>query len=131
MVRLARSLQALPALRAGLEVDPRGGDLVSAIGIDDVAVSPEWALRRARAPRTALRLEELGRLPWRRRPRAVARWLVPSPAIIRMRDPAARGSNLRLVGGYGRRLRDGVRAVFPSLRALLRIRRDPSEPGPE
>lgn len=127
VVWLARRLDALPALRAGLEVDPRGAEVVNEIGLGDVAVSPEWALRRAKAPRTALRLEELGRLPWRRRPRAVARWIIPPPAIIRMRDPAARGNNVRLLGGYARRLRDGIRAVVPSLRALARIRRKSSE----
>ena len=126
---LATQLEALPALRAGLEVDPRGPEVVSAIGLGAVAVSPEWALRRARAPRTALRLEELGRLPWRRRPRAVVRWLVPPPAIIRMRDPAARGGTLRLMGGYARRLRDGARAVSPSVRALRRMRRNSSGPA--
>ena len=128
VVWLARRLHALPALRAGLEVDPRGTALVNEIGLADVPVSPEWVLRRTGAPRTALRLEELGRTPWRRRPGAVARWLVPPPAIIRMRDPAARGSNLRLLGGYARRLRDGLRAAAPSLRAVRRIRRNSSEP---
>jgi hypothetical protein len=127
---LARRVEALPALRAGLEVDPRGPEVVAAIGLGDVPISPEWELRRSRAPRTALRLEELGRLPWRRRPGAVARWIVPPPAIIRMRDPAARGNRLRLAGGYARRLRDGVRAVPRSVRALRRVRHNPSESGP-
>jgi len=130
VVWLAGRVQALPALRAGLEVDPAGAEIVLATRLSDVEVSPEWALRRAGAPRTALRLEELGRIPWSRRPGVLARWLFPSPAIIRMRDPAAAGNIFRLVGGYLRRLRDGLQAALPSVRALLRIRGDARENGP-
>jgi len=130
VVWLAGRVQALPALRAGLEVDPAGAEIVRATRLSDVEVSPEWALRRAGAPRTALRLEELGRIPWSRRPGVLARWLFPSPAIIRMRDPAAAGNIFRLVGGYLRRLRDGLQAALPSVRALLRIRGDARENGP-
>jgi hypothetical protein len=124
VVWLARRLDALPALRAGLEIDAAGGEVVARIGLTGVEVSPEWQLRRAHAPRTALRLEELGRLAPSRRPGAVLRWLFPAPGIIRMRDPAARGSNLRLAAGYLRRLRDGGRALGPSLRALAQTRRN-------
>jgi hypothetical protein len=87
-------------------------------------VSREWELRRAGAHRTALRLDELTRLPWHRRLPAVARWVVPPPAIIRMRDPAASGNSWRLAGGYLRRLRDGIGSVLPSVRALARFRRN-------
>ena len=75
-------MQALPALRAGLELDPAGTNILETAGLAHVPVSPEWALRALGAPRTALRLEELGRRPWRSRPRALARWFFPSPAII-------------------------------------------------
>lgn len=124
VVGLARELRALPVLRAGLEVDPAGADLVREIGLEDVPVSPEWALRRAGAPRTALRFEELTRLPWRRRAGQVVRWLFPSPAIIRMRDPRASGSVRRLVLGYARRWRDGVASLRPSAGAIARLRRN-------
>jgi hypothetical protein len=130
VVWLAGRVQALPALRAGLELDPAGTKIVETTGLAHVPVSPEWALRALGAPRTALRLEELGRLPWRSRPRALVRWLFPSPAIIRMRDPAAAGNVFRLTGGYLRRLRDGLQAALPSFRALIRIRGNPSEDRP-
>jgi len=130
VVWLAGRVQALPALRAGLEIDPAGSNIVETAGLAHVSVSPEWALRASGAPRTALRLEELGRLPWSSRPRALARWLFPSPAIIRMRDPAAAGNIFRLTGGYLRRLRDGLVAALPSVRALRRIRGDARENGP-
>jgi hypothetical protein len=123
VVALATRVQALPALRAGLEILPEGRDVVATTALRQVPVSPQWLLRRAGAPRTALRVEELGRLPWRRRPATVVRWLVPPPALVRMRDPAADGGPVRLAGGYARRWRDGARSLVPSLRAVARARR--------
>jgi hypothetical protein len=124
VVILARRVRALSGLRAGLEVDPAGAAVVAEMGLSDVAISREWALRRSGSPRTALRLDEFRRLPWRARPGAVLSWLFPSPAIIRMRDPRAHGNRAKLLGGYVRRLRDGVTSVLPSARALARIRRN-------
>ena len=122
VVDLARRIDALPALRAGLELDPSGAAVVTANGLDAVAVNPEWQLRLAGAPRTALRLDELRRLPWARRPGAVGRWLLPSPAVIRMRDPRASAGRAALAGAYLRRLRDGVRDLPGSLRAVRETR---------
>jgi hypothetical protein len=123
VIALATRVGALPALRAGLEIVPPGRALVESTTLSAVPVSAQWVLRRAGAPRTALRMEELGRLPWRRRPAAVARWLIPPPALVRMRDPAAGGGPMRLAGGYARRWRDGARSFLPSLRAVTRARR--------
>jgi hypothetical protein len=122
VVDLARRLAALPALRAGLEIDSAGADVVRRIGLSEVEVSPEWRLRTSHAPRTALRLEELRRMPRSQRSTAMLRWLFPAPGIIRMRDPAARGGTLRLAAGYARRYRDGIRSLAPSLRALGSVR---------
>ncbi len=125
VISLGRKLHALPAMRVGFERSPNGGRLVASTGLETVELSPEWALRAAGAPRTALRLARLRQMSWRRRVRAVVRWLVPPAAVIRMRDPSARGGALNLVLGYLRRLVDGVRALGPSWRALRRAR--PSE----
>ena len=130
VVDLARRLDALPALRAGLELDPSGPAVIAANGLDAVAVDPEWQLRLAGAPRTALRLDELRRLPWGRRPRAVRRWLVPSPAVIRMRDPRAATGRPALAAAYLRRLRDGVRDLPSSVRAVQKTRERGRLPPP-
>lgn len=122
VVDLARRLDALPALRAGLELHPSGPAIIEANGLDAVAVDPEWQLRVAGASRTALRLDELSRLPWGRRPRAVGRWLVPSPAVVRMRDPRASAGRPALAAAYLRRLRDGVRDLPASVRAVRNTR---------
>jgi len=124
VIALARRVDALPALRAGLELDPQGRAVVATTALAAIEVTSEWRLRLAGAPRTALRLEELGRLPWSQRVTSVCRWLVPPPAIVRMRDPMAAEGAVSLVLAYVRRLRDGVRAVPPSLRALAGQRRE-------
>ena len=97
-------------------------ELQAAYARDPNAVDPEWQLRVAGAPRTALRLDELTRLPWRRRPRAVGRWLIPSPAVIRMRDPRASEGPRALAAAYARRLGDGIRDLPTSVRALRATR---------
>jgi hypothetical protein len=129
LIALAERVSALPALRAGLEVIAAGEQVVARTALRHVAVSPEWSLRRAGAHRTALRLEELSRLPWRDRVFAIARWILPAPAIIRMRDPAASGGLRPLVGGYARRYRDGARSFVPSIRAVVAARRRPKSIG--
>lgn len=123
VLSLAARVQALPALRAGLELHPVGREVVASTALAGVAVSTEWRLRLAGAPRTALRLDELRRLSWGQRVSAVGRWLVPAPGVLRMRDPAAAGGPGRLAAAYVRRLGDGARAVPPSLRALRQQRR--------
>jgi hypothetical protein len=124
LIWLARRIDALPALRAGLDLLPEGREVVAGTALSEVEVSMEWRLRVDGAPRTALRLDELTHLPWRKRVSAFARWTVPPPAIIRMRDPRARGNAVHLVGGYLRRWRDGAAALGPSLAAVRRARRE-------
>lgn len=128
LVWLAGRIEALPALRAGLEILPEGADVVRRTALAEVDVSPEWRLRVGGAPRTALRLDELRRMSWSRRIHTILRWIVPAPAIIRMRDPAARGNAARLVVGYLRRWRDGVTSIAPSVGALRRARRAEQRP---
>ncbi len=122
VLELARAVEALPALRAGLELEDVGRRLIAATVLRHIPVSVEWKLRLADAPRTALRLDELARLPWSQRFSAVGRWVLPPPAILRMRDPRAARSRLALTFAYLRRLGDGVRALPSSIRALRRSR---------
>lgn len=132
LIWLARRVDALPALRAGLELLPEGLDVIGRTALSEIEVSAEWRLRLEEAPRTARRLDELGHLPWSRKIPAISRWIFPPPAIIRMRDPRARGNARHLIGGYLRRWRDGAAALGPSLTALRRVRRDRDHttPGP-
>ena len=123
VIVLARQVQALPALRAGLELDPAGRTAVSDTVLAQTQVTPEWQLRVSGAPRTALRLDELRRLPWSRRLSTIGHWLVPAPAVVRMRDPQAAAGRRGLALAYARRLRDGLRAGPPSLHALAALRR--------
>lgn len=120
---LAERVQALPALRAGLELLPEGAALVASTPLVQVPVSTEWRLRLADAPRTALRLDELHRAPWSRRPRLFARWLFPPPSVVRMRDRRAAAGRAALAAAYTRRLVDGVAALPGAVRALHRSRR--------
>ncbi len=77
LIWLARRIEALPALRAGLELADPAGATWSTDRARRRPVTPEWRLRVARAPRTALRLDEVAHLPWSRRIPVIARWLVP------------------------------------------------------
>ncbi|MBF4765403.1 nucleotidyltransferase family protein [Nocardioides islandensis] len=118
-IDLARRLRALDALRAGVELEPESQDLVASTALADVEVSAAWRLRTSGSTRTAVRLEELRRLGPLAKARAVAGWVVPSPAIIRMRDPRAADSAWALARGYATRYRQGVR----ELRHWVRERR--------
>ena len=118
VVALAGRLGALPALRAGLELVEGGTELADRIGLGPV--TPEVRLRVTAAPRTALRLAELRRTPWPQRPPLVARWLVPPPALVRMREPDLPPGWRPLLGAYARRLGQGVRGLPASIVALRR-----------
>lgn len=118
VVALAGRLHALPALRAGLELAEEGAAIVAASGLARVAVTPEWQLRLTGAPRTAIRLEALRRIPWRKRLPVVVRLLVPAPGVLRMRDPRVGEGRAGLALGYLRRLGDGAAALPRSLREL-------------
>lgn len=122
VVAVARAVDALPALRAGLELEDAGRGIVAATALREVPVSVEWKLRLAGAPRTALRLDELARLPWSQRLSAVCRFLFPAPAIVRMRDPRAARGRLPLAYAYLRRVGEGLRELPRSFGELRRNR---------
>lgn len=124
VIALARRVNALPGLRAGLELDEQGRAVVATTGLAEVGVSAEWRLRVASAPRTAVRLEELSRLPWAKRGAVLGRWLFPPVPVLRMRDARAASGKTALVMAYLRRLCDGVRALHSSLHALRQGRRE-------
>lgn len=126
VVALASRVRALPALRAGLELHPTGREVVARTRLADVAVSPEWLLRLAEAPRTALRLDELRRLPLRARVPTVVRWLFPPVAVLRMRDPRAAGGPGAVALAYVRRLGDGLRGLPAAVRGVRRLRVPPA-----
>ena len=121
VLALAGRLDALPALRAGLELHPTGRELVASTALAGVPVSTEWLLRRAGAPRTALRLDELRRSPLRQRPAKVARWLFPSVGVLQMRDPRAVGGPAAVAAGYARRWADGVGSLPSAVRGLRAV----------
>ena len=122
VVSLARRLGALPAMRAGLELSPAGQERVTEIGLASVAVTPEWRMRVAGAPRTALRLDELRRLPWTSKAPVLARWIAPPPSIMRMREPGMGEGWPALCGAYLRRLGQGLRSLPASARAFYGTR---------
>jgi hypothetical protein len=110
---LAEQLDALPALRAGLETRPEGVELARRLGLEGVAVPAHWALVSGDADQTAVRLESLGQLPWHQRPGRVLRWAFPSAAFVRAGDPRAQRGPVGLAVAYGARLVDGARR-FPA-----------------
>lgn len=122
VVALAADLDAQSALRAGLELDAAGHEVVGRTALASSPVSAEWQLRAAGASKTAVRLEALGGLHGTRRWVTLLRWMFPPPSVIRTRDVAARGNAWRLLGGYLRRTRDGLRTLGPSLAAVRRAR---------
>ena len=118
VVTLGRRLEALPALRAGLELLTDGPAVVVRARLSDVTVTPEWALMSHHAGRTALRLEELRETPWRQRPGQIARWLAPSPTMMRIRDPRASEGAWGLTRAYGVRLGQGLHQLPSAIRAV-------------
>jgi hypothetical protein len=128
VVALGRRVGALPALRAGLELHPEGAHMVEGTPLREVPVSPEWLLRAAEAPRTAVRLAQLTDMSRHGRLIAVVRWTFPPPAIIRMRDPSASPGLIPLLRGYAHRYRDAARTLGPSISAHRRARRTTSGP---
>ncbi len=125
LISLATRLDALEPLRAGLELDPDGAALVARTSLADVDVSPVWRLRAAGSTRTAIRMEELRSLGPLAKVRAVAGWVVPSPSVIRYRDPSADGSAWRLARAYAARYRQGALTLGRSWRQMREVRRRP------
>lgn len=126
VVALAARLDASSALRAGLGLEPSGEKVIEA-HLAAVPISTEWKLRLQEAPRTALRLDELSRMTPGQRVRALAHWIVPSPAVVRMRDPRAAAGRLQLAHAYARRFGEGLRDLPSSIRARRHAAR--SSPG--
>ena len=119
VVGLAHRLRALPGLRAGLSLDPSGQSVIDRF-LPNVQISPEWSLRLKDAPRTALRLDELRRMAPAERLKAIAYWVAPPPAIVRMRAHQGDEGRISLARAYFRRLADGARALPSSVRDLSR-----------
>jgi Uncharacterised nucleotidyltransferase len=121
-VDLARRLDALPALRAGLAVVPPGAGLADELGLPrDVPAS--WTLASESADAPTIELARLLELPWRRRFAVVAREIVPTPAFMRIWSPEAARSRRALSAAYVRRLAGLARRVPRDLRAVRAARR--------
>ena len=128
-IALARRVDALEALRAGIEVEPDGHDLVARTSLADVQVSAAWRLRAQGSTLTAVRIEELRSLGTVAKIRTMAAWVVPSPAVIRYRDPRAADSTWLLLRAYAARYRQGAVALRQSARELRAQRRAlPTDP---
>ena len=84
----------------------------------DVQVSAAWRLRAQGSTRTAVRIEELRGLGTVAKIRTMAAWVVPSPAVIRYRDPRAADSTWRLLRAYAARYRQGAVGLRQSAREL-------------
>ncbi len=119
-IALARRVGALEALRAGLELADEGRQLVARTSLAQVTVSPAVRLRAEGSSRTAVRIQELRAYsPWKK-VRMLVAWVVPPPAVIRMREPQVAGSPWRMAGAYLRRYRQGARELRESLRRTPR-----------
>ena len=125
-IALARRVDALQALRAGIEVEPDGHDLVARTSLADVQVSAAWRLRAQGSTLTAVRIEELRSLGTVAKIRTMAAWVVPSPAVIRYRDPRAADSTWLLLRAYAARYRQGAVGLRQSARELRAQRRQQS-----
>jgi hypothetical protein len=129
-IALARRVDALQALRAGIEVEPEGHDLVARTSLADVQVSAAWRLRAQGSTRTAVRIEELRSLGTLAKIRTMAAWVVPSPAVIRYRDPRAADSMWLLLRAYAARYRQGATGLRQSVRELRALRSQQREGRP-
>lgn len=123
VVALATELDALGATRAGLETISETRASISELGLDDVHVPTEWLLLSGKAPGAAVHFDEISAQPWRRRPAIALRWVFPSPALMRIRDPRATKSQVGLAIAYASRLGRGVRQTPSAIRTLREMRR--------
>lgn len=122
LAALAALLRARVALRAGLETHAESASYVERLGLGDVEVSAYWELMSHSSGRLAARMDQWQRRPWRARPALVWRWLFPTPALMRVRDPGASRGRVGLGVAYVRRLGDGVRLVPGAVRDLRAAR---------
>ena len=120
---VADELDAQAALRAGLEAHPDTAAAVDRLGLGDVEVPLEWALLSHAADGTAWRLGRLAEMPLRQRPGQVTRWLFPSPALMRYRNPEAAEGTVALARAYAVRLGQGARRAPRAVRQWRDARR--------
>jgi hypothetical protein len=123
LAELAVELSAQPALRAGLETLPETTGAVEDLGLGDIEVPAYWALRGQKASGTAIHIQQVSGLPWHRRPTAAIRWLFPSPALMRVRDPQLKEGAIPLTSAYVSRLSSGIRALPQAIRDVRRAGR--------
>ncbi len=127
-IALARRVGALESLRAGLELEPAGRLVVASTALADVTVPSAVKLRAEGSSRTAVRLQELRTFGRWKKVKMLAGWVVPSPAVIRMREPLAAGSPRRMARAYLNRYRQGARELAATVRDARKRRSDPGPP---
>ena len=76
-IALARRVDALQALRAGLELDPDGHAVVARTSLADVEVSALWRLHAQGSSRTTFRIEQLRAKGPLGKARGIAGWFAP------------------------------------------------------
>jgi hypothetical protein len=108
---LAARLDAQAVLRAGIETLPETAGLVGPLGLTDVDVPNYWRLRSQGADPLTAELERIRSLPLGERVVQTGRWVLPSAASLRARDPAIGNSRVRLAGAYVRRWGSGLRRL--------------------
>jgi hypothetical protein len=111
-IALAGRVEALEAMRAGLELEEIGREVVARTSLSDVRVSSAVRLRAEGSSRTAVRIQELRTFGTWKKVKMLAGWVVPSPAVIRMREPSAAGSPWRMARAYLHRYRQGARELL-------------------
>jgi len=121
--RLAERLRAGPALGAGLRLHPAGEALASRLGLP-VEVPLAVELRASGAPRSALSLEWLTRIPGAgAKTRYVARKLFPPKEFMRAWSPPTPRGPARLAVSYVRRLVWLAGATRPAISSWREARR--------
>jgi hypothetical protein len=117
---LAERLDALPGLRAGLELVPAGPALARELELGD-AVSRDVELA-AFGPPGALQLRRTWTLPWRKRLAVLARQVVPPREYMHRMAPSSRRGRVHLLLAHVRRLAAVGRRLPSLLQALVRAR---------
>lgn len=99
-VALAARLEAVPALAAGLSLDPRGAALADRLALE-AALTPAIALGMSSPPMVAGGVQRLRETPGiRARARLLAVELVPTPAFLRATYAIAGRGRLGLAAAY-------------------------------
>jgi len=126
---LARRVRADGYFRSGLCLLPQGRDVAAELALEGEAPI-DARIRADEAPRTAMGWEHLRRVPGvRGKVRYLARELVPTPAVLRMTDPAAARGRLGITVAYLRRPVILVAHAPKGFRAWRRAARNTRERG--